>query len=996
MASKKRPDKTNKTYKGKSEETNMETFPVIALGASAGGLEALKQFFANIPDNPGMTFIVVMHLSPDHQSMLPEILQKETNLKVASVKDGETIEPDKVLVIPPNKEIGVYQHKIQLSEIIDKKLFFPIDSFFHSLAKNSGRQAAGIILSGTGTDGAKGIREIKAHEGLVIVQSKETAEYSGMPGSAISTGVVDLVMPPQEMPDKIVQFFSNSHVFISDEDHKSSKKDLKQEEYLDKIFHILNHQSIYDFSFYKKNTLQRRISRRMVLRKVDTYQDYIGYLQQDSEEIEALFKELLIGVTSFFRDPESFEMLKKKGLSHALEQVPEHSDFRVWVPGCSTGEEVYSLAIILHEHLEQTSKRVKLQLFGTDINNEAIEKARMGLYPASIAADVGNEFLEKYFNKEGEHFRIRKDIRDSVIFSVQNILQDPPFIKLNLLSCRNLLIYFDRETQKKLLPLFHYVLAPNGLLMLGSSETIGEFTRFFEPIGKKWKIFAKKDVPLNLLNKIDLPSEPSFPEMVHEQPAPKKQPQKQDFFQITRNAILKQFSPSAVLVDSTGIILHIEGKVGKYLEQSTGPPSLNILDLAQEGLRIELSAAFRMAKEKNQTITQKKIKIKTNGNTQAIDLHVVPQSQTEAATGQYLVVFEDRNELAATSASKTEENIESSRVAELERELQLNKESYQATVRELEDSNQRLKTTNEELQSSNEELQSTNEELKSSKEELQSLNEELQSLNSELQNKVEELSTSRDDMYNLLSSREIATIFVDNNMNVRRFTPEANKIVNLIQSDLGRPLEHVMTNLTYEGMIEDLRNVLQNLTPKEVEVQSKEGHWFSMRIIPYRTTDNRIDGAVLTFININEQKDYQIKLQSALREKEEAHELVREVFDMNIEAMLVLDIDGNMIIGNTTFSKLFGIEQNKIQGQKIDALGKEFLQQINLMQYLQNAIKKGENFITNSFELKKPEDSTRYTIQGRIILKNRENPYRILLNFICERKANKGKHHDKH
>ncbi len=992
MTSKNRPDKKNKTYQGKSEEKNTETFPVIAIGSSAGGLEALKDFFAKVPADTGMAFVIVAHLSPEHPSMLPEILQKETNIPVSSAKDGETILQDHVYIIPSDKEMEIYQGKIQLLDKKIQKLSLPIDTFFHSLAKNYRSKAVGVILSGTGTDGTKGIREIKAYEGLILVQSENTTEYNGMPASAISTGVADLVLPPHEMPEMIVRYFNNpSSVITAEGIHYPSGKELKQEDGLNKIFSILTNQTNYDFTPYKTNTLQRRINRRMLLRQISTYKEYIDYLHRNPNEIEILFNELLIGVTSFFRDHESFDMLTKKGLSKTLEQVPGHSNFRVWVPGCSTGEEVYSLAIILYEYLDQTSKRVNLQLFGTDINKEAIEKARTGVYPASIAADVGEERLERFFTKEGDYYRIKEEIRETAIFSVQNVLKDPPFSRLNLLSCRNLLIYFDSETQKKLFPLFHYALSPNGILMLGSSESTGEFTQFFEPLDKKWKIFSKKEVPISLKNRIHFPSEPTFQENA-EKPShpPPKKPKQKNFVQITQNVILEQFSPSAVLVDSEGTILHIEGRVGKYLEQPSGPPSLNVLDQAREGLHIELSSAFRKAKEANKTIIRRGIAVKTNGDRQTIDLHVVPQNNEEATDNQYLIVFQENDQPVQSSDAdaslKRKDNDDSSKVAELERELQLNRESYKTTVQELEASNEKLKTTNEELQSSNEELQSTNEELESSKEELQSLNEELRTLNSELQNKVEELSTARDDMYNLLDSREIATIFVDNDMCVRRFTLEATKIVNLIQSDLGRPLKHVVTNLTYERMIDDLCNVLKKLIAKEIEVQTKEGHWYSMRIIPYRTTDNRIDGAVLTFINIDEQKDYQEKLQKTLQEKQEAHDLVREVFDMNREALLVLDVEGNMLTANTAFFLLMGIEKQKIQGRKIDDFKKELQEQVNIREYLQNAVKKGENFKTNSFELNKPEGSVICTIYGRIILTRKQNVYRILLNFTEEKK----------
>ena len=1003
MARKNTPKKNN-TGKDTPAEKTPENFPVVGIGASAGGLGVLKEFFSNVPENPGIAFVVVVHLSPEEPSMLPELLQKKTNMPVSSALDGQAIAPNHVYIIPPKTEMKLYHGKIQLTEIKDKTRPLPIDAFFHSLARDAGKQAVGIILSGTATDGTKGIREIKAYEGLILVQSKETAEYSGMPGSAISTGVVDMVIPPHKMPQKIVQYLKNSYPFLPEETHDSAKKDLKQDEWLNKILSIFSNQINYDLSHYKSNTIQRRINRRMVLNQIDTYKEYVDYLRQDPDEIDALFKELLIGVTSFFRDNESFESLKANGLSEALKNLPEHAYFRVWVPACSTGEEIYSLAIILKEYLENISKHINLQLFGTDINKQAIEKARKGLYPASIAADVGEERLKKFFTEEGNYFRITEEIRDSVVFSVQNILKDPPFSRINMLSCRNLMIYFNAQTQEKLLPLFHYALNPNGILMLGSSESIGGFTRFFEPLDKKWKIFSKKEVPEALRNKVDFPSEPSFYEEsdgqyspsgeIKEQSSPKKYQYKKDFSLITQNAILKQFSPSAVLIDSVGNILHIEGRVGKYLEQPGGPPSLNIFDQAREGLHIELSSAFRKAKSNDTTISRKRISVKTNGNTQTIDLHIVPQNIEEEQENQkqYLIVFEDIELSPPTSDEKpelkTEEASDPTRIAELERELQLNRENYQATVQELEASNEKLKSTNEELQSSNEELQSTNEELESSKEELQSLNEELQTVNAELQNKVEELYTARDDMYNLLNSRDIATIFVDNEMCVRRFTPEATSIVNLIQTDIGRPLEHVLTNLTYERMINDLRNVVEKLTPKEVEVQTKEGYWYSMRINPYITTDNRIDGAVLTFVSIDEQKETQDKLKTVIKEKEEAHDLVRKIFDMNSEALLVLDNENTMLIANTTFSKIMGVKQQDIQGQTIESLNKEFLKQINLTEHLQTARENGKNFKTNAFKLNNAKDTTTYIINGRIMLKNKQHVHRILLHFK-EVKTNK-------
>ena len=741
----------------------------------------------------------------------------------------------------------------------------------------------------------------------------------------------------------------------------------------------------HDFSAYKANTILRRISRRMGLNQIDGHDTYVRFLRENPDEVEALFRELLIGVTNFFRDPESFTVLEKSVIPGLFDALEEDATFRAWVPGCSTGEEVYSLAIVLRECLDNIPKRINLQLFGTDIDKFAIEKAREGIFPASIDTHVTKARLDRFFSRDGNYFRIRKEIRDTVVFSAQDLIRDPPFSRLNLLVCRNLMIYLDAEMQKKLLPLFHYTLKPGGVLMIGSSETIGGFTDLFKALDKKWKIYGRLEIPNILRRQVVFPSGLSGMDKGPDTPPARPIVQPADFSRIVRKAILAQFAPTAVLIDAKGDILHIQGRTGKYLEAQSGPPSQNILDLARDGLRIELSSALRAAKAAGKPVTRKNIGVRTNGDIQMIHLHVHPQQTPKELSGRFLVVFEEigcrRPDSDSAPETPAQDPAESSMITELEKELQITRESHQITIEELESSNEELKSTNEELQSSNEEMQSTNEEMESSKEELQSLNEELQTVNAELQSKVDELSAARDDMKNLLNGTEIATIFVDNDLRVRRFTHEATAIVNLIHSDVGRPLQHVVTNLADDGIMADLAEVLRTLSPVEKEVRTTDGKWYTMRIMPYRTTDNRIDGGVLTFASIDAQKKSQEMLAASSRKFEEAWELVNAVFDMNPEPMAVLDAGGRVVLCNKAFSALLKQSREKLRNMDILGAQSGIPEQAGLKDRLEAALKEGAGFSTEAFSMASPEGKQMVTVQGRAIVMDVDSPYRILLHF---------------
>lgn len=623
---------------GESRKTEKKRpFPIVGLGASAGGLDALKAFFQAVPETSGMAYIVVVHMTPKQPSVMPELLQKVTKIPASAAQDGQAIEPNHVYVLPPDKDISVYQGRIQLLDMVRKGVAHPIDFFLRSLAQDQGEMSAAVILSGTGTDGTLGIKEIKACEGVVLAESEQSAKYDGMPRSAIGTGTVDMILRPEEMPEKLIHYFS--HV----PGHIDKGQALQDEDanWLNKIFAILRAQLGHDFSYYKSNTILRRINRRMGLNRIDEHGTYVRFLRENPNEVDTLFRELLIGVTSFFRDAESFEVLKKDVLPQMLNNMPEDATFRAWIPGCATGEEVYSLAMVLRECLDTASRRITLQLFGTDIDKYAIDKAREGIFPVSISADLNGKRLSRFFLKEGDTYRIRRELRDTVIFSVQDVMKDPPFSRINLLCCRNLLIYLNGNAQKSLLPLFHYTLVPEGVLMLGSSETIGGFTNLFKTLDKKWKVFRRREVPRDLRHMVHFPSGSTREKAADKDLSGVPLPKRTDITQLTQQAVLDRFAPTAILIDTRGDILNVQGRTGKYLETPSGSPTNNILDLAREGLRIELSAALRAAKGDGKRVTRRRLSVKTNGDVQVIDLHVSPLHAPRELAGRFLVVFED-------------------------------------------------------------------------------------------------------------------------------------------------------------------------------------------------------------------------------------------------------------------------------------------------------------------------------------------------------------------
>jgi len=850
-------------------------FPIVGIGASAGGLEALEQFLTNVPAHSGMAYVVVQHLDPTHKGAMVELLQRVTAMPVVQVRDRLRVEPDTVYVIPPNKDMSILHGVLHLLvPTAPRGLHLPIDFFFRSLADDQRNRSIGVVLSGMGSDGTLGLRAIKEKEGGTFVQSIAAAKFSGMPQSAIDAGLADVVAPAEELPVRIAAYerrvpgISRPETAIEDQ-HLSA---------LEKVFVLLRAHTGNDFSLYKRSTIYRRVERRMSLHQLDKIANYVRYLRQDPRELELLFKELLIGVTSFFRDPPAWEHLRSKVLPDLLRARSRAGVIRAWVAGCSTGEEAYSLAIVFKEVMEDAAdkrlKSLRIQIFATDLDRDAIEKARQGFYPPNIVADVSPERLKRFFLQDEHGFRVRKDVRESIVFAPQNIIMDPPFTKLDVLTCRNLLIYLSSELQKKLIPLFHYALNPGGILFLGSAETVGTSTDLFSPVDGRRRIYQRLGANAEI-GALEFPAafRGSTANVTAEPVAiesPKAPPTNLGL--LADRLIVQRFAPAVVLTNDKGDILYISGRTGKYLEPAVGKANLNVFAMAREGLRHELSSAFAAALRVDGAVIAQAPRVQTNGSTQAVRLSAQRLSEPKELRGLVMIALEPappEPKPAPAGAKKGRRTGDDTRLEELERELKHGRDELQSTREEMQTSQEELKSTNEELQSTNEELQSTNEELTTSKEEMQSMNEELQTVNQELQAKVDELSRTSNDMKNLLNSTDIATLFLDGSLRVRRFTTPTAKLIKLIPADTGRPITDIAREIDYPELAEDAAEVLRTLIFKEKLASTRDGRWFSVRILPYRTIDNVIDGVVITFTDATAAKMLESKL------REQADELRR-------------------------------------------------------------------------------------------------------------------------
>ncbi|HEY3360379.1 MAG TPA: CheR family methyltransferase [Methanosarcina sp.] len=940
-------------------------FPIVGIGASAGGLAAFENFFSAISDdtNPGVAFVVIQHLDPSHKSMLTDLIGRYTRMPVYEVKDGMVVQPNCVYVIPPNSDMIIEYGTLQLQEPAEPRgLHLPINLFFRSLALSKLELSIGIILSGTGEDGTLGARAIKDASGMVMVQSPESSEYDGMPRSAIAEGLADYILPPAEMLAKLIAYVNQVFGKIP---HVAPKT----EDAMTKVFNLIRTKTGHDFFDYKQNTINRRIERRMAIINVNSLDKYVLHLQQKPDEVDALFQDLLIGVTSLFRNPTAFEALKEKVIPNLFIGKHPDSTIRIWVPGCSTGEEAYSIGILLKEQMEILKKNFKVQIFATDIDSRAILKARNGVYPPTISIDISPERLNRFFTQGSNgNYHIQKNIRDMIVFSEHDIIKDPPFSKLDLLSCRNVLIYMERKLQKKLIPLFHYALDKDGFLFLGPSETLGEFENLFETLDHKSKLFRKKDVssePLLIGTFIPSRLESGETKKPFVKAPIESKPQLRE---ITEQTMLQHYNSVGVLVDKSGDILYIHGRTGKYLEIASGEAGPNnILKTAREGLKQDLITALHIAVVRKELVFRSGLRVKTNGDFTTVNLALRPLAAgSDKADEQnlFLVIIEEAKTLeqsqiekdiaigAGESACERSADV-NARILELKRELQIKEENLKASNEELETSNEELKSSNEEMQSINEELQSTNEELETSREELQSVNEELTTVNTELQNKVTDLSQAVDDMNNLLAGTGIGTIFVDHQMRILRFTPQVTSVINLIPTDVGRPVGHIVSNLLgYDRLVEDIKEVLDTLAPKDIEVQTKKGIWYLLRIRPYRTIENVIKGAVITFTDINE-----IKLAEDIMKEAKAIRRLAAVVQDARDAIILQDMEGHITAWNLGAERIYGWSEAEALKMNISNLVPESLKEEELIK-----LKKLKNV-----EVLEPYRTQRLAKDGRIV-----------------------------
>jgi two-component system CheB/CheR fusion protein len=963
-------------------------FPVVGIGASAGGLEPLEAFFASIPtDKPpaaDMAFVVIQHLSPKHKSIIGEILKKDTDMPIKEIRDGMKIEPNCVYFNPPDQEVGLYQgtfHLMAPSEV--RHVRMPIDFFFRSLAQDLEEKAICIVLSGTGSDGTLGLGAVKGAGGMTMAQAEGQAKYPFMPRSAIDTGLVDSVLPVEQMPEELIRYVQ--HPYLESRE-KELPADRHYQTFLQKILMLVRANTKHDFSHYKQTTIRRRIGRRLAVHKIEDIADYFRYLRENPAEIHTLFKDLVICVTSFFRDAEAFKALETKAIPDILARKAPDQPLRAWVPGCGSGEEALSIAMLLDEGMERTGRRHPVQIFATDIDAEAIEKARQGEYPESIAADVAPERLKRYFLKKDGVYKIRQEIREMVVYAVQNLISDPPFSKLDLISCRNVLIYLDNDLQRQILPLFHFTLNPNAYLFLGSSETIGGAADMFTPVDTKWKVFQRKGPVHHHLTDypaLELPAAALRPGRKEEPP------REVNVRTVMERIVLEEYAPPAILINQRYDVLFFQGDTSKFLSMPKGEPSYNLFNLAHEDLRPKLLTVLHRALTEKKTVTAESLPFRQfEGKIGYLNLSVRPLVGQDAAN-LFLMVFEELplpppTKKGRVKAPATPE--EESRMAVLEHELQAAREYLQTTVEELEASNEELKSTNEELQSTNEELQSTNEELETAKEELQSTNEELVTVNSELNNKIDEITEVNNEINNLLASTEIGNMFLDRDLRIRRFTPAATKLFNLIPADEGRSIKDITVKMDYDRLWQDAEEVLNSLQVKEMELKSISGEIFAARIMPYRTRENVIDGVVLTFLDISAQHLCSMAMSFA-----------QNIVDTVREPLLILDGDLKVMSANQAFYKAFHTLQSETENLPVYELGNGQWGIPKLRELLEDIIPKNASFQGLEVEHTFPQIGPKtMLLNARRIPAAGEHPSMILLAIedVTEHRKRQTEHQD--
>jgi two-component system, chemotaxis family, CheB/CheR fusion protein len=888
--------------------------PVVGVGASAGGLEAFTQLLKHIPTDTGMAFVLIQHLDPSHASLLTEILAKATAMPVTEVADGIEVLPDRVYIIPPNREMLLVGNSLQLSpreKIHGRHL--PIDRFFQSLATHRQQRAIAVVLSGSDGDGAIGLAAVKAAGGITFAQDA-SSRFGGMPDRAIATGCVDFVMSPEGIAAELTSI--SRHADVAEIPlPQLVEVSPESEETLTTIFSLLKQHKGVDFTGYKPATLKRRILRRMALHNLERWEDYVDYLRTQPAELEDLERDLLINVTSFFRDPATFHALTSKVFPVILAQKFPEFRLRIWVAGCSTGEEAYSLAICLLEYLEIAKIQIPIQIFATDISEAAIDFARTGIYKPGMMGGVSPDRLGRFFVAVAGGYQIGKPVRELCVFARQNLIADPPFSQLDLICCRNVSIYFGAELQKRLIPIFHYALKPDSFLMLGTAESIGNSANLFAPVDKKSKLYVRQVAPRSpylRFNSSDRALERVKPMM----PIDEDNRSDIDLDLAADRIVLDRYAPVGVTIDNNMNIVQFRGQTGAYLEPATGKPSFNLFKMAKPGLAIELRAAVYKAKQQQEIVRHEDLQLETAEGVKSINIEVIPFQIDTGNRRYYLVLFQESpiaigeildSTLALPLPTKKNKQLETTR---LEQELATTREYLQAIIEERESSNQALQVANEEILSSNEELQSTNEELETSQEELQATNEELHTINEELNSRNAELNQINNDLQNLLSSINIPILMLDGELRIRRFTTLAQPIFNLIPTDLGRPFSDIQPNIAIPDLGESILEVIDTLTSKEREVQDRTGHWYSLRIRPYRTIDNRIDGVTIGLIDID-------TLKRSATIVETARDYANAIVETVRQPLIVVDAQFRVIRANQCFYESFGLTPAQTDRQSI-------------------------------------------------------------------------------
>ncbi len=998
----KNKNKNKNTTPQKSPE--MTELPVVGIAASAGGLDAFKRFFSAMPADCGMAFVLIPHLDPKHESLMVPLLGKQTKMPVVEAEEGQRLKANHVYIIPPNRYLSLNSGVIQLSRPpVESPGGIAIDPFLRSLADDQQERSICIVLSGTGSHGALGLKAVKAAGGMAMVQEPSSAEYDQMPRSAIDTGLADYILPPEKMPEELLKYVQH---FLSGTVQVTEPPAVKDG--LTRVLTLVRARTKFDFRAYRKRMLLRRIQRRMGLTHKVKIEDYLAMLRDNPEELSLLCKDLLISVTSFFRDPEMFKLLETQVLPPLLKGRGPEDQVRVWVPGCATGEEAYSIAMLLIEAVEATGKSIPLQIFATDVDDSSLEIARGGLYPLAMLADVSKERIARFFTKiDGTHYQAKNQLREMILFAPQNLLSDAPFSKLDLVSCRNLLIYLEPHFQQSLLELFHFALNPGGYLVLGPSESIGRHVDLYSPVSKKWRIFRRTNAAR--------PVRANFPVMAGEKANVARQTSVQSpvyrdkLSDLTRKVLLDEHTPAAVVIDRRFEVLHYSGPTFLYLQQPGGAPSHDLLSMAHHGLRARIRAAVNKVIQGQGRVDIGGIRIKRNKTNVMVRISVQLLPDKREAEELILITFQDEllsPEIVVSSSQQDGE--EESLVRQLEYELKTNQEELQSTIEELESSNEELKASNEEAMSMNEELQSTNEELETSKEELQSLNEELSTVNAQLQDKLDELEVSTNDMLNMMSSVDTAILFIGSDRTIQRFTPSATRLFNLIDSDLGRPIGDITRRFDDPDLSRDIDLVLNNLKTLTIDVPGEKGRWYLRNIKPYRTADNRLEGAVLTFTDITPVKQAQLEfyelaetLEQRVKDRtlqlREEHTFSETLLDTVASLVIVFDTEKRVVRFNKACEDVTGFSFDEMLGTNdwkklipVDEQGK--------VADIFERLKSGEDMVINENHWLAKDGSKRLISWTRRVLKDADGKVKNIigtgLDITDQRKAEiKARHH---